>query len=294
MFSPVLQRVLFVHYPLESSTSIHSINIFFGVHSGPDIKTKKFLIDGVGHNDVNIQFIGLRIFMQYQRDLQAETSDPDVDDESIEAHIDIDDMVQYLDNPPQFDVAMRRVQNFGPDLITQSLSEDKVKKGSGSTFDSLTEEGTETTTDMTTDTTTASVEVGRRVNEWDEETRTFIGYRGDLPSKTYHLSLFMRKQEEGRRKQESLGNGQMLSQMQEENALFVSPALQGSHGVTYYTAHNHMNGSEHDFRKKSIDCLEFLCTTVKGELSVNETFSFAPLSIIEHDSDLFWAASVKL
>ena len=153
----------------------------------------------MGHNDVNIQFIGLRIFMQYQRDLQAETSDPD--DDSIEEHIDIDDMVSYLDNPPQFDMVMRRVQNFGPELVTQSLSDDKVKKGSGSTFGSLTEEDTETTT--------VSVEMRKRLNEWDDETRTFIEYRSELPSKTYHLSMFMRKQEEERRRQQCLQNDQI-------------------------------------------------------------------------------------
>lgn len=60
----------------------------------------------MGHNDVNIQFIGLRIFMQYQEELQ-----PSFSKES--GGIDISSIVSYLDNPPQFDIITNKVQNFG-------------------------------------------------------------------------------------------------------------------------------------------------------------------------------------
>eukprot|EP00483_Globobulimina_turgida_P012368 UN12391 len=84
----------------------HSNTIVNVIHQKkPHLKAKKFLIDGVGHNDVNIQFIGLRIFMQYQNELQSSFQE-----ESLS--MNIDKLVRYLDNPPQFDVMSNHVQNF--------------------------------------------------------------------------------------------------------------------------------------------------------------------------------------
>ena len=45
--------------------------------------------------------------MQYQEELQPSFSDKG------EKGIDIDAIVPYLDNPPQFDIITNKVQNFG-------------------------------------------------------------------------------------------------------------------------------------------------------------------------------------
>merc|ERR1712130_176271 len=85
----------------------------------PELNPKKFLIDGVGHNDVNIQFLGLRIFMQYQEDLQSSFSEHS-------SSINIDSMVSYLDNPPQFDLVANKVQNFKSKPMRKSKKKDRV------------------------------------------------------------------------------------------------------------------------------------------------------------------------
>eukprot|EP01084_Bolivina_argentea_P240875 404518_1 len=128
----------------------------------PNLKAIKFLIDGVGHNDVNIQFVGLRIFMQYQDEFlcnkQAET-----------CMINIEDIVSYLNNPPQFDVITNKVVNDR----NSSYRSDKYKRNEAKDEDSKHNDKPK----------------AKLINEWDKHKREFNDYRWNLTTKVYDLSV---------------------------------------------------------------------------------------------------------
>ena len=78
-------------------------------------------MDGVGHNDVNIQFIGLRIFMQYQEELQSSNT----------SSVNIDCMTTYLENPPHFDMLTNKIQNFGDSMLRKQISNKRKNDENG-------------------------------------------------------------------------------------------------------------------------------------------------------------------
>jgi len=135
----------------------------------PHLHPKKFLMDGVGHNDVNIQFIGLRIFMQYQDELQPSFSN----DSSC---IDLSALVTYLDNPPQFDIVTNKVQNFNPKPKKSKRKNNWTAKLSPSVCE-------------VSDGEEEQEKQPRHLNEWDVEKGQFIRWQRNLPTKVYDLSL---------------------------------------------------------------------------------------------------------
>jgi len=138
----------------------------------PELNPKKFLIDGVGHNDVNIQFIGLRIFMQYQEELQ-----PSFSEES--GGINIDNIVPYLDNPPQFDIITNKVQNFG---------HKPAKKSRGSGMNKVVKKISSPSSIFGSDDEDEDDQEQRVINQWNQEKGEFERWQRSLPTKIYDLS----------------------------------------------------------------------------------------------------------
>ena len=114
------------------------------------MKVKKFLMDGVGHNDVNIQFIGLRIFMQYQEELQSSNT----------SSVNIDCMTTYLENPPHFDMLTNKIQNFGDSVLRKQIVNNRKNDENGL----------------------------RMVNSWNAKKRQFDKFQRYLPTKMYDLA----------------------------------------------------------------------------------------------------------
>eukprot|EP01083_Nonionella_stella_P037056 101042_1 len=133
----------------------------------PELEATKFLIEGGGHNDLSIQFIGLRIFMQYQEELQPYVS--------VNSKIDIDALVSYLDCPPQFDVVSNKVQNYSTCVAKKGKIRTHIGTSSvPSLFDSGEEEQEQNI---------------KMINEWDAIQCKFKKYQRELPSKIYDLTL---------------------------------------------------------------------------------------------------------
>eukprot|EP01083_Nonionella_stella_P228811 810594_1 len=132
--------------------------------------------------------------MQYQDELQSSFND-----ELSETYMNnIDDIVPYLDNPPQFDVITNKVQNFNYNYQSRqhrngsntssnySNKSSTIKKKIKGSFPSVC---ADSDSDGEIENQNDKIKL---INKWNENDKKFIGYRRDLASKVYDLSLKLR------------------------------------------------------------------------------------------------------